>query len=373
MAGEGSIFQRADGKWVAALSIGGRTNRRYARRIRHTRRDAVAALEEMKADRRAGVSPSKQSLGAYLRWWLDETARPSVSANTYRGYEDVIAHLQPLAEVPIRDLTAEDLERVFNRMTAQRGNQVRPASPKTVRNAQLMVRSALQVAVDRGHLGRNVARSVKLRKVPRRKVDALTPERARAILDAVRGDRFEASYALGLVALRASEILGLAWEDVDLEAGTLTIRYQLVGSGPSARRDDAKTAESEATIRLPPFVVSRLREHLERQRSERPIAPIDGGLVFVTTRGYAVNGSWWTKHFQALLAAAGLPRMHPHLLRHGAATLLVDAGVHPRVVQEALRHAPGSRVTMERYAHVTASRASEAIDVLENVISGGAR
>ena len=78
-----------------------------------------------------------------------------------------------------------------------------------------------------------------------------------------------------------------------------------------------------------------------------------------------MNGSWFTKHFQALLARAGLPRMRLHDMRHGAVSLLVDAGAHPRIAQELLRHAPGSRVTMERYAHVTAAQQRDAADLLE--------
>jgi integrase len=88
--------------------------------------------------------------------------------------------------------------------------------------------------------------------------------------------------------------------------------------------------------------------------------PIDDSLVFVTKDGLAINASWFTKHFQSLLKRAGLPLMRLHDMRHGAASLLVDAGGHPRVAQELLRHAPGSRVTMERYAHVTAGQQREA-------------
>jgi hypothetical protein len=92
-----------------------------------------------------------------LRSWLDETARPAISANTYRGYEDVLAHLAPIANIPLRDLAAEDLERAFNQMVVRRGKAEEPASAKTVRNAQIMVRRALRSAEMRGHVRRNVA------------------------------------------------------------------------------------------------------------------------------------------------------------------------------------------------------------------------
>jgi integrase len=378
-SGEGSVFRRPKGgPWMAQLSIGGRHQRRYQRRTAReagypdTRKGALAALEDLKAEQRDGLKLSRLSLGNYLRFWLDETARPAISANTYRGYEDVLAHLAPVADVPIRDVTAEDLERVFNRMTVRRGKVSAPASAKTIRNAQLMLRKALRSAEQRGHVRRNVALQVPLRHVPRNRRAALTPDMARRILAAVGGDRYEAAFALAFIGLREGEILGLAWRDVSLDAATAAVIYELKGSGESATRQQLKTEASEATVPLPPFVVDRLRVHLDRQREERPDGLVDDGLVFVTPRGFAVNGSWLTKHFQALLERAGLPRMRLHDLRHGAASLLVAAGVHPRIAQELLRHA-SSKTTMEIYSHVSAAQQREAAEVLERTIVTGAR
>jgi hypothetical protein len=144
----------------------------------------------------------------------------------------------------------------------------------------------------------------------------------------------------------------------------------------SARRSDGmnadpqqlKTKASEATVPLPPSVIKRLRANRESLGAERPDIKIDDGLVFVTSRGLAVNGSWLTKHFQALLEHAGLPRMLLHDLRHGAARLLVGAGVHPRIAQELLRHA-SSKMTMEIYSHVSAAQQREAVGVLQRAIA----
>lgn len=283
----------------------------------------------------------------------------------------MLAHLTPVAEIPVRDLTAEDLERVFNRMTVRRGKVTQAASAKTIRNAQLMLRKALRSAEQRGHVRRNVALQVPLRHVPRTRRPALTPDAARRILSAVAGDRYEAAFALAFIGLREGEILGLGWQDVDLNAATATVCYELKGSGENATRHQLKTEASEATVPLPPFVVDRLRTHLDQQRAERPDATPYDGLVFVTPRGYAVNGSWLTKHFQALLERAGLPRMRLHDLRHGAASLLVGAGVHPRIAQELLRHA-STKTTMEIYSHVSAAQQREAADVLQRTIAAAA-
>ena len=141
MAGEGSVFKRRrDGAWVAQLSSGPRGHRTLQTRIGRTQAEAKLKLAEMRADRDAGRDISKLNLGDFLRRWLDETARPTVSANTLRGYEDALLHLQPLLDVPLDRLTAEDVEWCCNGMTTHRvgARLQRPASAKTVRNVQLM-------------------------------------------------------------------------------------------------------------------------------------------------------------------------------------------------------------------------------------------
>lgn len=378
MSGEGSIWSRdrvsPNGKpyrrWVAQVSYGGREDRRIVRRICRTKAEARAALDEMLGE---GRSLSKQPLGAYLRQWLAETAGPSVSPNTLRGYTAAVASLAPIHAIPLDELTPEDIESALNRMTAQRYHQTeaKDAAPKTRRNALVMLRRALSVAERRGHVRRNVASMVEAPRVPRTPRDALTPERARAILAAVDGDRYEAAFALALCGLRASEVLGLAWEDVDEVRGVALVRWQLVGSGKKARRAQLKTAASESPVPLPPFVVSRLKAHHEAQRLERIAAglPTEDGLVFVTVDGWPVNGSWLTKHFQKLLEDAKLPTMRLHDLRHGAASLLVAAGAHPRVAQALLRHA-SSKTTQDIYSHTTAAQEREAADMLERAVAG---
>lgn len=386
MSGEGSVWRRSrkrpDGttyvRWVAQASFGGRGDRRIVRRVCRTRAEAKAELEALLG----GTVTSRQPLGAYLRGWLDDTAAPSLAPNTVRGYRAVIAHLAPLGDVPLADLTAEDVERCIAAMTARRRHQAKatPASPKTRRNALVMLRHALSDAERRGHVRVNVARLVDMPRVPRARRDGLSAERVRAILGAVAGDRYEAAYALGLVGLRASEILGLAWESVDLEGGIVHVREQLAGSGKRARLVPLKTAASAAPLPLPGFVVERLTAHRDRQRAERPVVPVDQGLVFVTEAGLPVNGSWLTRRFQHLLGAAGIdpvdtPRgvsstIRLHDLRHGFASLLAALGVPPRVAQDLVRHARVT-TTLEVYTHTTSAMHRDAMDRLDVAVGGG--
>jgi integrase len=96
---------------------------------------------------------------------------------------------------------------------------------------------------------------------------------------------------LAFIGLREGEILGLSWQEVDLDGGAAMVLYELPGSGEKATRHQLKTKASEATVPLPPFVVERLRAHRDSLGAEPPEVWSDDGLVFVAPRGYAVNGS----------------------------------------------------------------------------------
>ena len=140
-------------------------------------------------------------------------------------------------------------------MTSRRGKVEQPASAKTVRNAQLMLRKALRSAEQRGHVRRNVALQVPLRHVPRAHREALTPDMARRILAAVAGDRYEAAFALAFIGLREGEILGLAWQEVNLDAATAMVRYELYG----VRRERHSPPAQDRGIRgdRPPAAIRR--------------------------------------------------------------------------------------------------------------------
>lgn len=369
MSGDGSIYQRADGKWVAQLSQGTRADRTYKRRVRDTKKEAAAALRELKTEADAWSQPSKRSLGDYLRRWLDESVKGNVTPSTYRTYANAIEHFRPIHHLALSEVRADAIEAVCNRMRAVRYmGAVRapldlgPASPKTVRNAQMMLRTALEQAHQRGHVRRNEAKLVRLARVPVVRRPAMTPAIARDVLKAIEGDRYEAAYALCLSGMRAGEVLGLAREDVDLETGTVHLWRQLRGSGRNAKHAELKTAGSEGYVDLPAFALTRLRAHIERHD---PVA-----LLFVTPAGYAVNGTWFTKHFQALLRAAGVERMNVHDLRAGAATLLAGAGVHPRAAQELLRHA-NVTTTLRHYTRTTDEQRRSTAEALDRSVTEG--
>jgi integrase len=363
MSGDGSIYKRQRTRpngetytrWVAQASFGGRADRRIVRRVCRTRAEARAQLEELMRPRPV----SRLALGTYLRAWVDER-EDRLAANTARGYRAVIPHWGPILQVRLGEVTAEDVARTLRDMRL---------GPRARRNALGALRAALADAERRGHVGRNVARMVEAPRVPRQEHDAMTAENAKAILAATKGTRYAAAIALGLCGLRIAETLGLSWADVDLDAGTVTIRNQLAGSGKRARLAPTKTAGSADVVALPAFASQALRDHRTAQLAERLAAgvPTGEGLVFVTARGWPVHQGEVRDQLHKALERAGLPKMRFHDLRHGVASLLAAAGVHPRVIQAYLRHA-NVAISMNVYAHVNREQERVAADTLGRAV-----
>jgi len=171
-------------------------------------------------------------------------------------------------------------------------------------------------------------------------------------------DRLYALYHLiAFRGLRRGEACGLHWDDLDLDAKTLTVRWQIVQHGWATAMDTPKTDGSDATIALDTETIAALRAHRSRQRRERLAAgPAwqHTGLVFTMVIGGPLHPADVTDRFHFLVAQAGLPPIRLHDLRHGAATLALAAGTDLKVVQEMLGHADLG--TTELYTHVSDRR-----------------
>ncbi len=171
----------------------------------------------------------------------------------------------------------------------------------------------------------------------------------------VSNDPFEALYVLAITTgLRRGELLGLRWDDIDLERGTLRVGRALVRERGHYVLGQTKTKRGRRLVNLTLRTVSALKNHRKRQLEER--VRLSGlyanrGLVFATGTGTHVNPENLVKRsFKPLLKKAGLPEIRFHDLRHTCATLLLGRGVHPKIVQELLGHATIA-MTLDTYSH----------------------
>ncbi|MCP2343709.1 tyrosine-type recombinase/integrase [Actinomadura rupiterrae] len=173
------------------------------------------------------------------------------------------------------------------------------------------------------------------------KVMVWTPALTKQFLERAELHRWYALYYLiAFRGLRRGEACGLRWTDVDLDVGTVTIRWQIIQIGPEIFEGQPKSDAGEATISLDTSTVTVLRTHRAKQNAERLAAGDtwhDTGLVFTDELGRSIRPNEVTDQFERLAMETGLPPIRLHDLRHGAASFLLAAGHDMKTVQETLR------------------------------------
>lgn len=370
--GEGSITQRADGRWVGRLNMGFVDGRRKAKSYYGVTFDEVRQrLTEALAARDKGQDPVSErgTLQAFLLQWLEDSVRPSLRWKTYQSYSYVArVHIIPhLGTRPLAKLEPSDIRGWMRLLGAG-------LSSRTVGYCRSVLRIALNAAIDDEVLHRNVAARVKPPKVERREIEPLTPGQARAFLDALAGHRLEALFSVALACgLREGEALGLAWEDIDFERRTITVRRQLqrVEDG-SLQRVAPKTEKSRRTIVMPRIVVERLRAHRDRQSFERSAGSDgwqDSGLVFTSKYGSAIHPENLGRTMAPFLEKAGCPPQRFHDLRHACASLLFAQGLSAKAVMETLGHSQIS-TTADLYGHWYDEARQEVADRMDAALGG---
>ena len=365
---EGSIWQRADGRWAAGVTLENGTRKSYYGKSREEVAKKLASALKAHQDG-LPLAPEKQTVAAFLPEWL-ESAKPGLKPRTIDDYDTVVRlHLVPtLGKVRLVRLTPQHVQAL---MASKLKDGL---SPRRVQIIQVVLHRALRQAEQWGLVSRNVASLVDRPKVHRHEIEPLTPEDARKLLDSLKGDRLEALYSVALaVGLRRGEALGLRWKDIDLEAKhpSLRVTQALQRYGGSLHLDEPKTERSRRTIVLPQVVVNALRRHMVRQLEERlKLGPAwnDAGLVFTTMIGTPLEPRNVLRHFKAALVTAEIEEKRFHDLRHTSASLLLAQGVAPRVVMEILGH--GSiGITMDIYSHVMPALERDAAAKMDDALT----
>ncbi len=212
----------------------------------------------------------------------------------------------------------------------------------------------MKQAVTWSLIPRNVTEAVEPPREQKKEIRPLDEDQVKRLLKAVRGDQLEALYVLAITTgMRSGELLGLRWEDVDLQTGTLQVRRTVF----NGRIEPPKTLKGKRSIRLTQTSITALRKH-----------PRASEWIFSTKVGTPMsvhnlhNRSW-----KPLLKKTALPldtRFHD--LRHTAATLLLSRGVHPKIVQELLGHSSIS-ITLDTYSHVLPNMQEKAVEAMEDI------
>ncbi len=353
--GEGSISRRKGGGWMAQYVVYTSDGRKRRTVYGKTRAEVARKLAKAISNRADGLTfdAKNLTLGKYLDSWLKDSVQDTVRLTTYQGYERIVRlHIKPTLETVKLDRLTPLHVRGLYRERLESG-----LAPRMVQLIHTTLHKALKQAVADDLIPRNVTEAVKAPRPVSKEMQPLNPGQARALLGAARGERLEALYVLALTTgMRQGELLGLKWEDVDVEAGTLHVRRTLsTAMGEGFSFNPPKTAKSRRSIKVTQLALLALRRHRAAQLQERmKVAGLwkDHDLVFTTGIGTPVSrADLITRSFKPLLRQADLPDVRFHDLRHTCATLLLGKGVHVKLVQELLGHSTIA-VTLDTYSHV---------------------
>lgn len=366
--GEGSIFQRPDGRWCACINLGYDSTGKRLRRFVYgaTKKEVQDELTSLQSKKLTGtlVKVQRQTVGDYLSWWLDNVAKPRIRATTHNNYETMIrVHLkQRIGGVTLAKLLPDH---VINMQSAM---ETDGASARVRQLVYAVLHRALNDAMKLGKVTRNVCDMVDRPRVEKSTIKALDPGQVDDFLTAAERDRLYALYVLAIASgLRLGELCALQWSDVDLDAGTLTVRHTLMEVKGKRELSQPKSDSGRRRVDLAAAAVAALWEHRAKMLSE---GLAGSTIIFVDTDGNTLRRSNVSRRsFKPILKTAGLPpTTRFHDLRHTSATLLLTKGVHPKVVQERLGHSQIS-MTLDTYSHVMPSLQRDAANTLDSFLT----
>lgn len=321
--GEGTVYyHQARKQWVAQKTVNGRRVTAYGRTATEARRNL-----QQKLDTNIGTVHSRVALGDYLQAWLAwRRERQDIRPETLDNYAQLtrLYILPYLARVRLQDVRTQHVDALLTELLR------RGISASTTSRVRSVLNQAFRQAVIWGIVGTNPVTNTTPPIVRYKEPDVWTPEEARRFFEAIRDDwLYPLFYTAVTTGLRMEELIALQWQDVDLDAGTITVRRAL-----SFRRQvkPLKTPTSARTLTIPPDTVAILRGH--RFPGAKP-----EDWVFTNRIGRPwMRANLW-EAFRTRCQWAGVRPIPLKNLRHLHATLLLQAGVDLASVAKRLGHA----------------------------------
>ena len=376
----GSIRQRSKGSWEITLDIG--TDPATGKRLRHhesvrgRKADAETKLVELlhSMERGVYVKPQRLGLGTYLLQWLDGYVITNCSPRTYDDYQSKIeSHIIPkLGQVAVAQLQPHQIQQCYaNLILKGRTDGKGGLSARTVLHVHRILFQALKYAVRQGLLMRNPAELVDPPRARKPQMRTLTPHEVSELLSTAKGTpHYPVIYTAIHTGLRQGELLGLRWRDLDLDLASLSVSQVLYKRRGACYFKEPKSPHSRRRLDLTPSLSLFLRQYRIDRQAERlllgkPLTEDD--LLFSNLDGAPLDPGTLTHNFVKTARRAGLQRVRFHDLRHTCASLMLLAGIHPKIVSEMLGHASVA-FTLDVYSHVVGGLQKEAIKRLDKVL-----
>ena len=341
------------------------------------KRKAEAFLREKLAEyeRMEGIVQTDTSFSDYVRVWLDHIAR-TVDEVTLQGYKSLAdTHILPYfddAGTKLTKLDHKTIQRYMDmKFTSGRRDGKGGLSPRSLRLHKNIIAQTLDLAVRNKLIQSNPCQFVALPQCERFESQFYTEGQLKALFSALKDDpilpmvRITAWYGL-----RRSELLGLQWDSLDLEAGTMTIRHTVSKVTEVVAKDKTKNASSRRTFPLTPEAVeifTKAKEQEERNRAAFGREYQENPYVFKWPDGHPYSPDYISHHFAKVLKRHGLPHIRFHELRHSCASMLINMGFTLKDVQEWLGHSD-IKMTANIYSHLDNARKNTiAAKLMQNV------
>lgn len=348
--------------------------RRKVVTVHGTRKDAEKKLAELlhEAHQGAATPTTRLTVAQYLDYWLANYANRLAARTTANYAEYVTQYLKPgLGRVRLESLMPADIQAFYTQLQQTGGRGGKPLSATTVFNTHRVFKGALRRAVQWQMLAKNPADAVTPPAPCERPPRVLSPEQVARLLEAA-GPRLYLPILIALcTGLRRGEICGLRWQDVSLERKLLAIRQTLVRVSPgNLQYKPPKTRAGRRTVAIPALLIGALQAERAAQQEHRQMLGStynERELVVCREDGRPFDPATLYSSFQQLLVRLGLERMALHDLRHSHATLLLESGVHPKIVSERLGHS-SVQITLDTYSHVLENIQQEAAERTDQVL-----
>jgi len=367
---KGSIVKRGP-NWAIILDIHDATTGRRRRKwhsFRGTKREAENKCAELisKAQTGTAIEPTKNTLREYLGLWLDHISN-QVSPSSCESYRKMVtAYIVPaLGNTVLSKLAPAAIAKAYSdaKQHGRKGGKG-GLSANSIRLAHRVLSAALKQAVIWKLLPNNPCVAVKPPRIERKQMKVLDAEQTAALIEFARSHpRMFVPVLLGaFCGLRRGEVAALCWKSVNLDAGQLAVVANTEQTKALGCREKPPKSDRARTVALPAIVVEEPRRHRISQAESLlrlGVRQTDATHVCLLDTGEPWSPHGLTLEFRRLIKASGLPRIRLHGLRHGHATHLLAANIHPKVVQERLGHS-SIAITLDLYSHVLPGLQQEA-------------
>ena len=364
------VVAKVDGKqrWISTGIPEKGNNKRKAEEKKH---EILIELE--KKPRSESQKKTLYDLDSQITDWIDiflENKKSEIRITSWESYkEHADVHVLPYfksQKLTLGEIIPQYIRDYFNFKRKQ------GFSICTIKKHLVLVRGALQIAVENGILSYNPAYRLNLPRGDKFMSSFYSEEQANMLLSVIKDDPCEPAIILGLCyGLRRSECLGLRWRDIDFNNNVIQIRNTVVKHKTLVEKEQTKSKSSARILYIIPETRDYLLKLKQQQAENRLLLGSgykDSDHICVWADGRQFTPQYVSEHFSLLLRRNGLPHIRFHELRHSCGSLLLNRGISVKQIQEYLGHEQVS-TTLDLYGHLSIESKKESAQVIGNVLN----